>query len=136
MHLSLDDLRAWLEYRSDRASGPGGQNVNKVNTRVAICFDFQSCTLLNSDQKSRIAARLATRLDRRGRLRVVSQSERSQLSNREAAEQVLLKLLAQALAERRKRHATQPTRGSQVRRLSEKKQRGEAKRRRRGLESS
>lgn len=124
------DLAAWIEVRFDPASGPGGQNVNKVSTRAALLFDFRRCTLLADAERKRVAARYAARLTRDGRLRVVSQRERSQVANRVAAEGRLLELLVEALRVPRKRRATQPTRGAQRRRLEAKKRRGRTKQQR------
>ena len=128
---TIDELDAWIEFRFDRSSGPGGQNVNKVNTRVTLLFDLDSCMVVSDAQKRLIRERLATRISREGVLRVVSQRWRSQSANRAAAEEKLIELLRAATFVQRKRRATRPSRASKERRLSEKRRRGETKRRRR-----
>ena len=128
--LEIADLASWIEARFDPASGPGGQNVNKVSTRATLVFDFRACQVLSDSERERIAHRCATRLTRDGRLRVVSQQQRTQAGNRALAEKRLLGLLSQALHVHRKRRPTRPTAASQRRRVDAKKRRGDIKRRR------
>ncbi len=131
--IDVDELRPWIEYRFDQASGPGGQNVNKVASRVTLLFDFQNCTILTDWERERVARRLETRLARDGRLRVVAQQGRTQAANRAHAEARLVELLQSAWHVAKKRRPTRPTRASQRRRVTEKRQRGEKKRQRRSL---
>src|SRR6185295_11453071 len=80
------DLRvplAELEFRASRSGGPGGQHVNTSSTRVEVTWDVASSAALSAEQRQRLLARLASRLDGSGRLRLVSSSTRSQLRNRE-----------------------------------------------------
>ena len=129
--LDIEDLLPWIEVRFSRSPGPGGQNVNKVSTRVTLLFNFVECPLLTDAQKRRVGERLATRISRDGRLRVVSRGQRTQRRNRSAAETRLLELLSEAMRRRKPRQATRPTAGARRRRLDEKRQRGELKRQRR-----
>ena len=126
--LQIERLSPWIELRFSRSPGPGGQNVNKVNTRVTVLFDFESCNSLNTPQRKRIRDRLATRLARDGRLRVVCHRERTQARNRSTAETRLVELLTEALRRPKTRVATRPTAASRERRVRSKKQRGDLKR--------
>lgn len=126
--LTIEQLTPWVTVRFGPASGPGGQNVNKVSTRATLLFDFEACELMREWQRTRIRSRLASRLSADGRLRVYSQGDRTQVRNRALAEERLLELLAQAWHREKPRKATKPSKGSKERRLKEKKQRGERKR--------
>jgi ribosome-associated protein len=120
-----------LQFRATRAGGPGGQNVNKVASRVELLWDFSASSSLDDVLKHRIATKLARRLDAEGRLRIVATEERSQLRNREVAEERLVELLVAALRVPKKRKATKPTAASKERRLRQKRQRSDTKRARR-----
>ena len=131
LDVKIEDLSQWIDFRFDRSAGPGGQNVNKVNTRVTLYFDLKACDLISAARKKLIRSRLATRISTAGRLRVVSQRSRSQAANRNAAEEKLLDLLRTATHVDKTRRPTRPSRMSKERRLAEKKHRGEKKRLRR-----
>ncbi len=119
-----------LTYRSSRSSGPGGQNVNKVETRVTLLFDITGSAVLDETQKELVRQRLATRINKKGVLRVISQKHRTQNANRETARTKLAELLAEALRPRRPRRRTKTPKKARRRRLEDKKRRGELKRRR------
>ena len=129
--LDIESLRPWIGWRFSRSSGPGGQNVNKVSTRVTLLFDLEPCAILSDAQKVRIRSRLASRISRAGVLRVVVQTARSQAMNRATAEDRLIELLTEAARKRTLRRPTKPTAGSRARRLEEKRQRSSTKRERR-----
>jgi ribosome-associated protein len=122
---------AELEFRASRAGGPGGQHVNTSSTRVEIVWDVARSPALTADQRSQLLARLATRLDRAGRLRVVAATTRSQWRNREAALARLGEVVARALEIPKPRQRTQPTRAAKAARLEDKRRRSARKQQRR-----
>jgi ribosome-associated protein len=122
---------AELEYRATRSGGPGGQHVNTSATRIEVWWDVRRSPALTAEQRARLEQRLATRLDGEGRLRVVASASRSQLRNREAATERLRDLVAGALAVRKLRKRTRPTRAAKAARLEEKRRRSAVKRDRR-----
>lgn len=115
---------------ASRSGGPGGQNVNKVSSRVTLTFDIEASETLNPAQKRRLRHRLATRVNRAGVLRVTCQVHRTQGANRREVVERFVGLVAGALARSKPRTATRVPAGEKRRRLAGKKQRAEVKRRR------
>jgi ribosome-associated protein len=116
-----------LVFTASHSGGPGGQNVNKVSTRVTLWFDVVSSTSLSPEQKDSILRRLATRIGKDGLLRVISQQTRSQVENKELAIERFAELLRDALKQVPIRKKTRVSKGAKLRRLEEKKQRGDLK---------
>ena len=119
-----------LIFKASRSSGPGGQNVNKVNTRITLFLDVANCESFSDVQKRRILSRLATRADKNGLVRVTSQRFRTQKANRRAAVERLQQLLADALKTRPVRKKTKIPYAAKQRRLEEKRRRSLLKRQR------
>ncbi len=116
-----------LETSSSRSSGPGGQHVNKTNSRVTLRWNILESSALNGHQRRRIMEKLGQRVSRSGLLQVDAETSRSQLKNRELAREKLARLVRDALYRPPNRRATKPTRASRERRLKSKKQRSDLK---------
>jgi len=120
-----------FEFTFARSGGPGGQNVNKVNTRVTLWFDVRGSRSLTAEERHTVCRSLAGRVGNDGRLRVVALRHRTQRANREAAVQRLYELLAAALTPKASRTPTRIPRGAHERRLQTKRRRSTHKRLRR-----
>ncbi len=121
-----------LEEIFTPASGPGGQNVNKVSSAVQLRFNLAANTTLPEPVKARLATLAGKRLSREGVLVIDSEAHRTQLRNREEAREKLFALIRAATVVPKARRATKPTKASKTRRLEAKSKRGETKRLRHG----
>jgi ribosome-associated protein len=119
-----------LEERFVRSSGPGGQNVNKVSTKVELRFDAANSTVLDDSVRERLLKLAGRRATVEGVIVLEAQSERSRERNRQDARERLVELIRRALVRPRKRKPTRPTRASKEKRLQEKNQRGRVKQKR------
>ncbi len=127
-NLSIPEHELW--FTTARSGGPGGQHVNKVNSRVTLWFNVAESPSLSTFQKRRIMSRLATRINQAGEMQVVAQQHRSQLANREDAVERFAALLRDALVQEKPRQKTRIPTAAKRRRVDEKKQRGQVKQQR------
>ena len=112
-----------LVFVASRSGGPGGQNVNKVSSRVTLLFDVVNSPSLTAEQRSLVSQKLATRINKEGVLRIVSQTTRSQDLNRDDALERFRELLQGALTQRTPRRKTRIPKVAHERRLEEKRKR-------------
>ncbi len=126
--IEIDDDE--LRFSASRSSGPGGQNVNKVSTRVTLRWDLEGSGALSAEQKARVRERLPTRISREGVLWVNAQRERRQSANRRLATERFVELLQQALEVPEARRPTKMPRRARRRRLEDKRRRSRLKRQR------
>jgi len=117
----LSRVEKELVFKTSRSSGPGGQNINKLNTKVAVILDIKNCDCLDSRQKEIILKKLAGRITKDGRLIVESQKFRTQKANRDYAVEKLCQTIQNALKKPKSRKATKPTATAVEKRLKQKK---------------
>jgi ribosome-associated protein len=120
-----------LQFVTSRSSGPGGQNVNKVNTKVTLRWPIAASIILSPEEKENITQKLASRITLDGELVIAAQDKRSQLQNKEAVLTKLDELLTKAFTKKKKRTATKPTKSAVQKRIESKKKQGEKKKMRR-----
>jgi ribosome-associated protein len=125
------DLLPEFDFRTSRSGGKGGQNVNKVSTKVLLSFNVPGSRKLDDNMKELVLSKLASRINGEGELQVVAQKERSQLANKELAIKKMVALLNKCFVEPKKRKATKPGHAAVEGRLQEKKRESERKKARR-----
>jgi ribosome-associated protein len=123
---AIEEILPELVFTTSRSSGPGGQNVNKVNTKVTVKWDVVHSSI-SEEQREVILKKLHTRLTKENILILTSQDERSQLGNKEAVLLKLEQLLIKAFTVKKERKATKPGKAAKQTRLKNKKQHGEKK---------
>lgn len=121
------DYLAELEFLTSRSSGPGGQNVNKVETRVTLKFNPNNSELLNEAEKGRLATKWEHRLSKDGFILIHVEKHRSQLRNKEESIEAFRKLMELAFTDPKPRKKTKPSKGSIRRRLDSKKKQSDKK---------
>ena len=121
MNFTRADLQKEVTYKTSRSGGKGGQNVNKVSSKVELLFDVAQSTLFNDDEKTLMLSRLQARLNKDGYVQVICEEERSQYLNKEKAMEKLHLILTRALHQPKKRKATKPTKAMIAARLANKK---------------
>jgi ribosome-associated protein len=124
-----------LEFRFSRSGGPGGQNVNRRETRVELLFDVEGSPTLSEKQRKRLLKRLAKQIDGDGVLHIAVQTHRSQLRNRQEAVERFVAALQRAMRKRKRRLPTKAPAQAKEQRLATKRKRSEIKKKRKGVDS-
>lgn len=125
--ITANELKDELTFTTSRSSGPGGQNVNKVNSKVTLKFDIPSSTIFDEEEKGILLNKLKSKITTEGVLILASQDQRTQLQNKEAVVLKLEALLNKAFEKKKKRKSTKPTKGAIQERLNKKKQQADKK---------
>lgn len=115
------DFKDEFVFQATRSSGPGGQNVNKVSSKVELRFNYIDSTLLDEGEKALIGELLSGKINKQNEIVLTTQTDRSQLKNKEKVIEKFYSLLEKALTPKRKRIRTKPTRGSVEKRLESKR---------------
>lgn len=129
----MKDLSSEFEFSTSRSSGKGGQNVNKVSSKVELRFHVMNSALLSDEEKILITEKLMARINMDGYLKVVSQADRSQLANKKICMEKFYALIEKALTVAPKRRSTKPSRSSVETRLQDKKLQSEKKQNRKKI---
>ncbi|MFD2873952.1 alternative ribosome rescue aminoacyl-tRNA hydrolase ArfB [Mucilaginibacter ximonensis] len=127
MNFSKDDLQREVFYKTSRSGGKGGQNVNKVSSKVELLFSITGSVLFTDDEKQRLTEKLSARLNKDGFVQIVCDEERSQYLNKVKAIDRLVNTLTRALIVQKPRKATKPSKQAKAKRLDDKKQQGAKK---------
>lgn len=121
MNIAERNFESEFEFKSSRSGGKGGQNVNKVETKIELNFDVLNSLVLNDDEKNRILLKLENKIDKNGILQIVAQTERSQLMNKVKARKRFYELIENALKKEKLRKKTKPSVSSKEKRIEAKK---------------
>jgi ribosome-associated protein len=124
---SITSIYPEFEFSTSRSSGPGGQNVNKVNSKVMLDWSVRESTIVSEEQKEVITTKLASYITKEGVLQLTSQESRSQLENKEGVVKKLAGLLIKAFAKKKVRKPSKPSKAAKQKRILQKKQLGEKK---------
>lgn len=130
MHVEAPYLNKEFVFKTSRSGGKGGQNVNKLSTRVQVDFNIQQSQLLTPEEKALIMEKLAGKLSGEGILQTVSQTERTQLGNKNVAIKKMYHAINKCFVVAKKRKPTKISKAAKEKRLSNKKKRGEVKKQR------
>jgi len=121
MKLSERNFESEISFKSSRSGGKGGQNVNKVETKIELNFDVLNSNLLNDEEREKIFEKLKNRIDKTGILRIISQSERTQYLNKTKAVSKFYELIEKALEKEKVRKKVILSKAEKEKRLTEKK---------------
>jgi ribosome-associated protein len=134
MYISERDFSSELIFQASRSSGPGGQNVNKVSSKVELRFDVKNSQLLSNEEKSILAVKLANKINKQEELVLIAQTDRSQLKNREKVTEKFYTLITKALMPQKWRYKTKPSKSSVEKRLESKRVHSTIKENRKGID--
>jgi ribosome-associated protein len=134
VEISKEALLKEVSFKTSRSGGKGGQNVNKVSSKVELNMDINACSLFSEEQKQLLHEKLSKRINSEGILQVITEEERSQYLNKERSVEKLIVLISRALHQPKMRKATKPKKSAVEKRLKNKLQNALKKINRRGLE--